>query len=79
MSISAFYSSSWPLFSPAGRSGMDIILTTMLVQPVKCWIRWPLPLSGLYCSKAKPVFFHSPKTFSIRFLRSWEYISRACS
>jgi hypothetical protein len=71
------YSSSWPFFALAGRSGMDIIFTTRLVQPVKCCVRCPLPVSGLYCSQANPVFFHSRKTFSTRFLRRLEYVIRA--
>lgn len=65
------HSSSWP--TPAedgGRSGIVIILTTKLVHPVKCWIRWPWPFSGLYCSQANPVLCHSRKTFCTRFVRS---------
>jgi hypothetical protein len=71
------YSSSWPFLSLAGKSGMDIIFTTRLVQPVKCCVRCPLPVSGLYCSQANPVFFHSRNTFSTRFFRSLEYVVRA--
>lgn len=44
--------------SPSGggaRSSMAMIFTTKLVQPVKCCVRWPLPVSGSYCSHAKPV------------------------
>lgn len=37
---------------------MAMILTTMLVHPVKCCMRWPAPVSGLYCSQAKPVSSH---------------------
>ena len=73
------YSSSWAEFALSDRSGMAMMLTTILVQPVKCCVRCPLPVSGLYCSQAKPVFFHSRKTFSTKFFRSCEYISRACS
>jgi hypothetical protein len=46
------------------RSGMTIMFTTKLVHPVKCCVRCPSPVSGLYCSHAKPVFSHSRKTFS---------------
>lgn len=46
------------------RSGMIIMFTTKLVHPVKCCVRCPAPVSGLYCSQAKPVFSHSRKTFS---------------
>lgn len=73
------YSSSCPTLLPAGRSGIDIIFTTMLVQPVKCCVRCPEPVSGLYCSQANPVAFHSLKTFSTTFFRKFEYNSRACS
>lgn len=73
------YSSSWPVPAPPDRSGMAIMFTTILVQPVKCCVRCPLPVAGLYCSQANPVFFHSRKTFSTRFLRNCEYISRAWS
>jgi hypothetical protein len=50
------YNSSLTCSSPL-RSGIAIILTTKLVQPVKCCVRCPLPVSGLYCSHAKPVSF----------------------
>lgn len=36
-------------------SGILITPTTQLVHPVKCCVRWPLPVSGLYCSQANPV------------------------
>ena len=73
------YSSSCPVCLLAGRSGIDIIFTTILVQPVKCCVRCPWPVSGLYCSQANPVSFHSLKTFSTTFFRRLEYSSRACS
>lgn len=49
------YNSPW-LTAPL-RSGMHMILTTKLVHPVKCCVRCPSPLSGLYCSHANPVVF----------------------
>lgn len=56
---------------------MAIILTTRLVQPVKCCVRCPAPVSGLYCSHAKPVSFQLLYTVSTRFLRRRMYRSRA--
>lgn len=65
----------WP---PAPlRSSMAMILTTRLVQPVKCCVRWPSPVSGLYCSQAKPVSFQLLKMVSTRFLRRRLYRSLA--
>ena len=29
------------------------------VQPVNGWLRWPLPVSGWYCSQVKPVSLYS--------------------
>src|ERR1700712_2220295 len=77
--IVASYNSSWPLLLPV-RSGKFMILTTMLVQPVKCWVRWPAPVSGLYCSQAKPVSLQDSYTVSTRFLRSSVYmvVARFC-
>lgn len=50
-------------------SGIAMIFTTKLVHPVKCCVRWPSPVSGLYCSHAKPVRSHSRNTLSTRFFR----------
>lgn len=61
---------------PDWRSGIAKILTISEVQPVKCWVLWPLPVSGLYCSHAKPVSFEDLKTVFPRFRRSSVYISR---
>lgn len=36
-------------------SGILMTPTTQLVHPVKCCVRCPLPVSGLYCSQANPV------------------------
>lgn len=49
------YSSSLAL--PSLRSGIPMTFTAKLVHPVKCCVRWPLPVSGLYCSQANPVSF----------------------
>lgn len=57
----------------APKSGIVINFTTRLVHPVKCWVRWPLPVSGLYCSHAKPVRSHSEKTLFTRFCLSDMY------
>lgn len=57
----------------ASKSGIVIIFTTRLVHPVKCWVRWPWPVSGLYCSHAKPVRSHSEKTLFTRFCLSDVY------
>lgn len=54
-----------------------MILTTKLVQPVKCCVRWPAPVSGLYCSHAKPVFSHWSKTLVTRLARRLVYRVRA--
>lgn len=56
------------ILSPS--SGIAMILTTKLVHPVKCWVRCPLPVSGLYCSHANPVSFQLSKTVVTRFFRS---------
>jgi hypothetical protein len=47
---------------PPLKSGMHIILTTRLVHPVKCCVRCPSPVSGLYCSHAKPDSLQALKT-----------------
>lgn len=70
-----FYSSSRDALP--SRSSMAIILTTRLVQPVKCCVRCPAPVSGLYCSHAKPVSFQLLYTVFTRFLRKRMYRSRA--
>jgi hypothetical protein len=57
---------------PPLKSGIPIILTTRLVHPVKCCVLCPLPVSGLYCSQAKPVSTHSSKTVLMRLTRSSE-------
>jgi hypothetical protein len=59
---------------PPSKSGIFMILTTKLVHPVKCCVLCPLPVSGLYCSHAKPVSFQLSYTVLTRFLRSAEYI-----
>lgn len=81
--IKTIYSSSCPSPLPLPTSasltsGIARIFTTRLVQPVKCWVRWPLPVSGLYCSHANPVSFQLSYTVSTRFLRSSVYILAAC-
>jgi len=70
--ICLYYNSSCliPELAPL-KSGMTIIFTTKLVQPVKCCVRCPAPVSGLYCSHANPVRSHSLKTLSTRFFRSF--------
>ncbi len=67
----SIYNSS--LSADSFRSGMAMILTTRLVHPVKCWVLWPLPVSGLYCSHAKPVSFQLLYTVSTRFWRRSVY------
>jgi hypothetical protein len=52
---------------------MLIIFTTKLVHPVKCCVRCPFPVSGLYCSHAKPVSFQLSYTVLTRFLRRSVY------
>lgn len=44
--------------TPPVKSGISIIFTTSVVQPVKCCVLCPAPVSGLYCSHAKPVSCH---------------------
>ncbi len=61
---------------PDRRSGIFKILTMRQVQPVKCWVLWPFPVAGLYCSHAKPVSFQDLNTVFPRFSRSSAYISR---
>lgn len=51
---------------PSLKSGKLIILTTKLVHPVKCAVRCPFPVSGLYCSQAKWVFSQFSYTFLTR-------------
>jgi hypothetical protein len=58
-------------------AGIPIILTTKLVQPVKCCVRCPSPVSGLYCSQANPVSDHDLKTVSTRLVRRRLYKVRA--
>lgn len=58
-------------------SGMAIILTTKLVQPVKCCVRCPSPVSGLYCSHANPVSFQELYTVLTRFCRKEVYSCEA--
>ena len=57
------------------RSGMFMTFTISEVQPVNCSVLWPLPVSWLYCSHAKPVSFQDSKTAFTRFRRSSEYMS----
>lgn len=74
------HNSSCPeLHSPPVISGIPIILTTRLVQPVKCCVLCPLPVSGLYCSHAKPVSTQESKTVLMRFSLRREYRSVAFS
>jgi hypothetical protein len=58
-------------------AGIPMILTTKLVQPVKCCVRCPSPVSGLYCSQAKPVSDQDLKTVSTRLVRRRLYKVRA--
>lgn len=70
-------SSSCPFLLPppfSGTSGIAIMFTTKLVHPVKCCVRCPAPVSGLYCSHAKPVSTQDLYTVSTRFLRRAVYI-----
>ena len=53
------------------KSGMTIMLTTKLVQPVKCCVLCPSPVSPLYCSHANPVRSHSLNTFFTKFSRKF--------
>lgn len=60
------------------KSGISMMDTIKLVQPVKCCVRWPLPVAGSYCSQAKPVSFQDSKTVLTRLRLRLVYKFVAC-